>query len=80
MADVLIRDVDPLVVERLKRKAAERRVSLSAVAREALSSYSEPDRARLMEEVRAIRSRTGRVTGDSTDLIREDRDNNDAHR
>jgi plasmid stability protein len=80
MTDVLVRDVDPFVVERLKRKAAAEHTSLAAVARDALTAYAKPSRAEIFARMDEIAREIGPVSGDSTDLIREDRDNDEPHR
>jgi plasmid stability protein len=80
MADILVRDVDPSVIERLKRKAAAEHTSLAAVAREALTAFAKPTRAEVFAAMDAIARRIGPVPGDSTDLIREDRDNDEPYR
>jgi hypothetical protein len=80
MTDVLVRDVDPLVVERLKRKAAAENTSFAAVARDALAAYAQKSRADILRRMDEIAARIGPVPGDSTDLIREDRDNDEPYR
>jgi len=44
MADVLIRDLDEAVMERLRRRAAERGEPLERVARDILAGAVQPDR------------------------------------
>lgn len=78
MAQVLVRNLDDDVVERLKRRADGNGRSLEAELREILSAEAARDRrAEAMEELRAIRARSrpwqpGEPT--AADLIREDRD------
>ncbi len=75
MAEVLVRDLDSDTVERLKSRAKRHGRSLQGEAKailEAAATYS-------MEEARQVtrqwRQRlTGQIHGDSSDLIREDRD------
>ena len=76
MADILLRDLDPQVVKRLKEKAKSNRRSLQgevkAVLEQAAAQLS-MDEARAMAE--SVRERfKGRQFSDSTALIREDRD------
>jgi len=75
MPDMLIRGVDPSVVERLKRRAAEHGTSLQFEAKAALESAVKYSRAEFLEVARASRARTTKIQQtDSTDLIRETRD------
>ena len=75
MAQLLVRDVPPEVVEALKRRASEHGRSAEAEHRAILEQALRVGRdafrdraARLWEETR------GRIQGESADLIREDRD------
>jgi plasmid stability protein len=70
MVDILVRNVDAATAKRLKEKAAAKGKSVSETAREALAAYVKPDKA----EIDRIRARIGKVSGDSTKDIREDRD------
>lgn len=75
MAQILVRDLDEKVVDRLKSRAAEHRRSLQAEVKLILEQAARIDRAearRLAEQIR--RRTTGRQTSDSADLIRELRD------
>lgn len=75
MPDILIRGVDPLVVEKLKSLAKARGTSLQAEAKRTLESSIHYTREEFLEVSRMWRERTaGRIHGDSTDLIRETRD------
>lgn len=75
MPDVFIRGVDPLVVEKLKRRAADRGTSLQFEAKTALESAVKYSRAEFLEVARASRARSaGTPQTDSTELIRETRD------
>lgn len=75
MVDILVRNVDEDVAQRLKEKAAEKGASLSETAREALVAYVKPSRQELIEQARRIRAMSPYSDIDSTALIREDRDN-----
>ncbi len=74
MVDILIRNVDKETARRLKEKAAAKGASLSETAREALTAYVKPDKAEVWARIDAIRKKIGKVSGDSTADIREDRD------
>ncbi|MSP47244.1 MAG: ribbon-helix-helix protein, CopG family [Xanthobacteraceae bacterium] len=74
MVDILVRNVDEATARRLKEKAAAKGASLSEAAREALAAYVKPDKAELWAKAEALRKKIGKVSGDSTKLIREDRD------
>ena len=80
MADILVRNVDEDTARRLKEKAAAKGASLNETAREALTAYVKPSRAELIEEARRIRAMSPYSDVDSTDLIREDRDNDEPYR
>jgi antitoxin FitA len=76
MARVLVRDLDPAVVERLKAKARDHGRSLQkelkVILEEAASRPSWSEAREGAERVRQMLG--GRQFSDSTDLVREDRD------
>lgn len=74
MVDILVRNVDEATARRLKAKAAAKGASLSEAAREAISEYVKPNKNELWTEADRLRERIGKLSGDSTALIREDRD------
>jgi len=75
MAQVIVRNLPDDVVARLKARAARRRHSLEQELRDILTDASRSSRAELIAEVERIRAMTPRrLTSDSTDLIREDRE------
>lgn len=74
VVNILVRNVDAETLRRLKDKAAARGASLSETAREALAAYVKPDKAELWAEADRIRAKIGKVSGDSTKIIRQDRD------
>ena len=80
MVDILVRNVDDDVAKRLKEKATASGRSLSDTAREALGQFVKPSREELIEEARRIRAMSPYSDVDSTDLIREDRDNDEPYR
>ena len=77
MSNILIRDVDEQIVERIKRKAARRGQSMQQhlkrlVERDAGMSLLESYEA--AERIAAQFRAEGRTFSDSTELVREDRD------
>jgi plasmid stability protein len=74
MVDILIRNVDEETARRLKEKAKAKGASVSDTAREALKAAVKPSKAEAWAAADAIRKKIGRVSGDSTKDIREDRD------
>lgn len=78
MAQVLIRDLDPEVIEALKKRAKENHRSMQGELKtilEAAASESQHTRLDLfLEQVREIRERTaGKHHTDAEQLVREDR-------
>jgi len=80
MADILIRNLDDDIARRLKEKAKARGASVNETAREAIKAYVKPSKEEAWAEVDRIRKKIGKVSGDSTADIREDRDNNERYR
>jgi len=74
MTDILVRNVDKEVARRLKERAKAKGTSLSETAREALAAYVKPSKEEAWAAADAIRKKIGKVSGDSTKDIREDRD------
>ena len=75
MGQVIVRRLDDQVIAAHKRRAAARGVSLEQQLRDVLAEAAKPSRAELIADIRRIRSMTPRkLTTDSTDLIREERD------
>ena len=75
MAQLLVRDVPLDVVEALKKRAAKNGRSAEAEHRVILQQALRPGRADFWERAAALREKTrGRIFTDSTDLIRQDRD------
>ena len=75
MPDILIRGVDPIVVKRLKERAARLGTSLQHEAKEALESTVKYTTEEFLEVAAAERASTaGTWHSDSTQLIRETRD------
>jgi plasmid stability protein len=80
MVDILVRNVDEATARRLKTKAAAKGASISETAREALTAFVKPDKAELWDKAKRLRQKIGTVSGDSTDIIREWRDNQERYR
>ena len=79
MGQVVIRNIDDEVLERLKRRAAAQHKSLEQCLREVLSDAAKPSRAELLAEVERIRTaiasrNAGKTFPTAEEMIREDRD------
>jgi plasmid stability protein len=75
MAQLLVRNVPPDVVEALKRRAAENGRSAEAEHRAILEASLRAGRAGFWERAAALREETrGRIRVPSEELIRQDRD------
>ena len=79
MGQVVIRNIDDLVLERLKARAAEQHKSLEQSLRELLAAAAKPSRAELLAEVERIRAMTpprrpGKRYPTAEQLVRESRD------
>ena len=80
MGQIIVRNLDDAALLRLKERAKVEGRSLEALVRDALHDLARPARAELIAEMNEIRARIGKVSGDSVDLIREDRDNDEPYR
>lgn len=75
MAQLLVRDVPQDVVEALKQRAKEHGRSAEAEHRAILEDALRAGRSGFWERAAKLREETGdRIFSDSTDLIRQDRD------
>lgn len=75
MAQLLVRDVPRDIVEALKRRAAAHGRSAEAEHRLILEQALRPGRAGFWERAAALREETrARILTNSTDLVRQDRD------
>lgn len=80
MGQLLIRQLDDVKLDRLKRRARELKTSTEALARDAVHKAAELSMTEKLEIVRRMqeRSRAARIPGApqtlGVDLIREDRD------
>lgn len=78
MAQVLIRDLDPAVIEALKRRAKEHNRSLQGELKTILEEAARESQRKgidlFLEQVQEIRKRTaGKHHTDAAQLVREDR-------
>jgi antitoxin FitA len=75
MAQVLVRDLDGEVIEKLKERARHNGRSLEAELRLILQRAAGEHASNALAEVERIRARfAGRSFSDSAELVREDRD------
>jgi plasmid stability protein len=75
MAQLLVRNVPPEVVEALKRRAVLHGRSAEAEHRAILEQTLKAGRDAFRERAGRLRDATrGRISGESADLIRQDRD------
>jgi antitoxin FitA len=79
VAQVIIRNIDDAVIERLKSRAAAQHKSLEQSLRDVLTEAAKPRRAELLAEIERIRAMTpprepGKVYPTAEEMIREDRD------
>lgn len=74
MAQVIVRNLDAVVVDTLKKKAKLRGCSLEQELRDVLSEAATMDGEERAAVASRIRAMSTAAKSDSTDLIREDRD------
>jgi antitoxin FitA len=79
VGQVVIRNIDDRVLERLKVRAMAQRKSLEQSLRELLTEAARPSRAELLADLERIRAMTplcrpGVIYPTADELIREDRD------
>jgi hypothetical protein len=75
MAQVLVRDVDPEVVEKLKVRARRNQRSLEAELRVVLEEAVQEPNFAIRDDVQRVRALfSGRSFTDSATLLREDRE------
>ncbi|HEY1798014.1 MAG TPA: hypothetical protein VGG57_18010 [Stellaceae bacterium] len=78
MGQVVIRNIDDRVLDRLKRRAATQQKSLEQSLREALGELAKPSRTELLADLDRLRAEIAAQEADgeypsAEDLIREDR-------
>lgn len=74
MGQIIVRNLDGVVIARLKARALANKTSLEQTVRDILVKATERERDEIWRRIDAIREEIGPVPGDSTPLIREDRD------
>lgn len=76
MPDVLVRDIDVVVLEKIKGKAKHRKTSLQSELKTLITNFANsPEPMSKLELIRMIRASNTKVNKtDSVDLLREDRD------
>jgi antitoxin FitA len=79
MGQVVIRNIDDRVLERLKLRASTERKSLEQCLRELLTEAAQPGRMQLLADLERVRAAissrmSDRVYPSAEELIREDRD------
>ena len=77
MVDILIRNVDDQTLRRLQNRAKAHGTSVAETALEILRAAL---KAEAWAEADLLRARIGATSGDSTEDIREDRDNTERYR
>jgi plasmid stability protein len=85
MGQILVRNLDDSVIERLKARASRADTSLEQTVRDILTEAARPSQEELWAEIdrlrEGIRSRHGGdIAFDATAAIREDRDNDEPYR
>lgn len=74
MPDLLVRDIDPEVFERMRKVAEAQGKSLAQAAREALAETFVVSQRDAWAEIDRFRESIGPVRGDSTEIIRRMRE------
>ena len=74
MAQVLIRNLDDVVVERLKQQAVRSATSQEQRLRDVLTQAADEPDERAEAVIQRLAEKTAHLPWDPTDLIREDRD------
>jgi len=78
MPDILVRDIDPEKLERLKARAKKNGRSLQSEAKllieEAAAERTSEEVLAILKDARQWRKKVGRPSVDSATLIREDRE------
>ncbi|MFY9640555.1 MAG: hypothetical protein WCD20_04515 [Rhodomicrobium sp.] len=74
MGQILVRNLEDSVIERLKARALKADKSLEQTVRDILIEAAKAPKDELWAEIDRLREKAGRVSLDATDLIRQDRD------
>ncbi len=78
MPDLLIEDIDPALYERMQKRAQAEGKSLEQFVRDTVREAFRKEDAWAAAD--RIREKIGKVSGDSTQIIREHRDNDEPYR
>ena len=74
MGQILVRNLDDGVIERLKKKAVDEKVSLEQFVRNLLFVASKPSKEEMLADMDRLRNANPYTSIDAVDLIRADRD------
>ena len=74
MGQILVRNLEDGVIERLKTRALKADKSLEQTVRDILTEAAKPSKDELWAEIDRLRETAGRVSLGATDIIRQDRD------
>ncbi|MBI4723841.1 MAG: hypothetical protein HY765_02155 [Rhodomicrobium sp.] len=74
MGQILVRNLDDTVIERLKERALKADKSLEQTVRDILTEAAKLSKDELWAEIDRLRKKAGRVSLDATDIIQQDRD------
>jgi len=80
MGQILVRNLDDAVIEKLKARARRDNTSLEQTVRDLLTEATRPSRDDVLEQARRIREMGSMSPVNSVDLIRADRDNDEPYR
>ena len=77
MGQILVRNLEDAVIEKLKARAAREKRSLEQTVREILMDAAKPSRSEVLAEMDRIRAMTPKRLDSSVPLIRAFRDGDD---
>jgi len=80
MKQMLVRNIDDETASRFKARAQAEGKSAEQALRDLIAQYAASNKAEVIAEIDALRKRIGPVSGDSTLIIREYRDNDEPYR
>jgi plasmid stability protein len=76
MGQILLRNLDDAVIARVKARRSAK-TSLEKVLRQILTEAAKLIQSKVVAEIDVLRKQIGPVSANSTDFIREDRDNDE---
>lgn len=80
MGQILVRNLDDRIIDRLKARAARDKTSLEQIVRQILVEASKPSKDEVWAEIDRIRAKSKPQSVDSTAIIRAWRDGDDPDR